>query len=187
MRRLSVFNSVSADGYFTGVDGDMSWAYDGADDAEWQAFVSGNASGGGALLFGRVTYDQMAGFWPTPAAMDTMPEVAKGMNRMEKIVVSRTLKQADWQNTSVLKGDLVKGVKALKKSDGPDIVILGSGSVVAQLAAAGLIDGYQLVICAIALGAGRTMFDGLPEPVALKLTESRAFRNGKVVNSYVPA
>lgn len=186
MRTLSVFNSVTVDGYFTGPDDDMSWAYDGGDDPEWQAFVSGNASDGGTLLFGRVTYDQMAGFWPTPAAMQTMPDVAKGMNRMEKLVVSRTMTSADWANTSVLKGEMVKAVQALKAGTGPDMVILGSGSVVAQLAAAGLIDAYQLVVCPVALGAGRTLFDGLDAPVRLRLTQSRAFQNGKVVNSYVP-
>jgi dihydrofolate reductase len=66
-------------------------------------------------------------------------------------------------------------------------VILGSGSVVAQLAAAELIDSYQLVVCPVALGAGRTLFDGLPKPASLKLTASRAFANGKVVNTYARA
>lgn len=187
MPTLSVFNSVSADGYFTDAHGDMSWAYAGADDPEWQAFVGGNASGGGALLFGRITYDQMAGFWPTRQAMETMPAVAAGMNRMEKYVASRTMTTAGWANSRVLRGELTDAVRALKAGEGPDIVILGSGSVVAQLAAAGLIDSYQLVVCPVALGAGRTLFDGLAGAVALRLTESRAFRNGKVVNTYLPA
>ena len=92
MQRLIVFNNVSMDGYFTDLKGDYSWAQ-GQPDDEFNAFVADNASGGGELLLGRVTYDIMSAFWPTPAAMQMMPEVANGMNRMHKHVASRTLKQ----------------------------------------------------------------------------------------------
>jgi len=184
MRKLSVFNSVSLDGYFSDADGEMGWAYAGGDDPEWQAFVAGNAEGGGALLLGRVTYDMMAAFWPTPQAHATMPAVAAGMNRMQKYVASRPLTEPGWQNTTVLAGDLVAAVAALKASDGPDIAILGSGQITAQLAAAGQIDIYQFVTCPVALGAGRTLFDGLQNPLSLRLVRSRAFRNGKVFSEY---
>src|SRR5687767_15122597 len=107
MRSLVVFNSVSLDGYFTGENGDLSWAHAGADDAEWNEFVGKNASGDGVLLFGRVTYEMMASFWPTPAAMEMMPEVAEGMNRMPKVVFSRSLSSVSWSNTTLAKGDLV--------------------------------------------------------------------------------
>ena len=121
MARILVFNSVSLDGYFTDAHNDMSWAHKDPNDAEWNAFVGGNASGGasggGALLLGRVTYEMMARFWPTPAAMQMMPEVAKGMNAMTKIVFSRSLKKAAWSNTRLMKGDLVAEVKKLKQGD----------------------------------------------------------------------
>ncbi len=78
MRKLVVFNNVSLDGYFVDDRGDMSWAHQR--DAEWGAFVSENASGGGVLVFGRVTYDLMAGYWPTPAALEGNPVVAEQMN-----------------------------------------------------------------------------------------------------------
>ena len=184
MRRLTVFNNVSVDGYFVDAQGRMDFAYRGSDDPEWNEFVSGNASGEGALLFGRVTYEMMAGFWPTPQATATMPTVAEGMNRMAKYVVSRTMRDASWNNTTVLKGELVSSVRALKQSAGPDVVILGSGSVVAQLAPAGLIDEYQLVVKPVVLGAGRTMFDGLPAPVSLAPTRTRAFANGSILLCY---
>jgi dihydrofolate reductase len=89
MRRLTVFNNVSVDGYFVDAKGGMEFAHKGSDDPEWNEFVSGNASGSGALLFGRVTYDMMASFWPTPHAKAAMPAVAEGMNRMEKYVLSQ--------------------------------------------------------------------------------------------------
>src|SRR5687768_11902415 len=98
MARILVFNSVSLDGYFTDASNDMSWAHKDPNDTEWNEFVSGNASGGaaggGAMLLGRVTYEMFAGFWPTPAAKEMMPEVAKGMNDMTKIVFSRSLENA---------------------------------------------------------------------------------------------
>jgi dihydrofolate reductase len=184
MRRLTVFNNVSLDGYFVDAKGSMDFAYKNADDPEWKEFVSGNASGDGAVLFGRVTYDMMASFWPTAQAKATMPAVADGMNRMTKYVVSRTMTRADWSNTTVLDGDLVSAVRALKRSDGPDIVILGSGSIVAQLAATALIDRYQFVVKPVVLGAGRSMFAGLPAPVELKPMSTRIFGNGSVLLAY---
>jgi dihydrofolate reductase len=184
MRRLSVFNNVSLDGYFVDAQGSMDFAYKGSDDPEWNEFVSGNASGEGALLFGRVTYDMMAGFWPTPHARAAMPAVAEGMNRRQKYVVSRTITTADWNNTTLLRGDLVSAIRALKQGDGPDVVILGSGSIVAQLAPAQLIDRYQLVVKPVVLGGGRTMFDGIPTPIALQPMHTRTFGNGSVVLSY---
>src|SRR5688572_2458021 len=131
MRQLRAFTSISLDGCFTDARNDMSWAH--KQDDEWNAFTSSNASGDGALLYGRVTYEMMKAFWPTPQAARMMPEVAKAMNAMPKYVVSRTLRAADWQNTTVLAGDLVGDVQALKSTEGPDLVILGSGSIVSQL------------------------------------------------------
>ena len=124
--------------------GDMSWAH--KRDEEWNAFTSGNASGEAELLFGRVTYEMMAAFWPTPEAARMLPQVAAGMNRMRKFVVSRTLKEASWQNTTLLKGDLVSEANRLKQQPGPDLLIMGSGSIVSQLTEAGLIDAYQIVM-----------------------------------------
>lgn len=182
MPRLTVFNSVSLDGYFTDANGDMSWAHRGAD-AEWNEFVSGNASGDGVLLFGRVTYDMMAGFWTTPAAKQMMPAVAEGMNRMKKAVVSRSMDTTPWTNTTVIK-DLVPGVRELKDGSGADIVILGSGSIVAQLTQARLVDEYQVVVIPVVIGKGRTMFEGVTEKLELKRINARSFGNGNVVITY---
>lgn len=185
MRKLSVFNSISLDGFFTDGHGDMSWAHKA--DPEWTEFVSGNAQGGGALMLGRKTYEMMASFWPTPQALELNRSVAEGMNRMEKIVFSRTLQKASWQNTKVLNGDLAAEVAKLKQAPGPDMVILGSGSIVAQLTQAHLIDAYQVVLNPVVLGQGRTMFDGVRERVNLKLEKSQQFSNGNVVLWYLPS
>jgi dihydrofolate reductase len=187
MRKLIVFNNVSVDGYFVDKQGDMSWAHEGAQDPEWNAFVAGNASGGGELLFGRKTYEMMASFWPTPAATQMNATVAERMNGISKVVFSRTLDKASWSNTKLVKGDLVAEVRKMKSSPGQGMTILGSGSIVAQLAQAGLVDEFQLVVSPVVLGQGRTLFDGIPEKLRLKPTSARTFGNGKVVLCYVPA
>jgi dihydrofolate reductase len=184
MRKLIVFNMVSLDGFFVDSKGDMSWAH--KHDAEWNAFVSGNASGSGVLVFGRITYELMASYWPTPMALQNSPAVAKGMNDMPKIVFSRTLDKASWNNTKLVKGDLAAEVRKLKKGPGPDMVILGSGSIVSQLAQQNLIDEYQLAVSPIVLGKGRTLFEGVKEKLNLKLTNSRTFGNGTVFTCYQP-
>ena len=184
MRSLVVFNSVTLDGYFAGKDGDLSWAH--KDDPEWNAFVAENASGDGTLLFGRVTYEMMVSFWPTPNATKAFPAVAAGMNSRPKMVFSRTMDKASWNNTKVMKGDLAAEIRKLKKQAGPPMTILGSGSIVSQLAQAGLIDEYTFSLNPVVLGEGRTMFDGMKEKLALRRTKSRTFGNGNVVLSYEP-
>jgi dihydrofolate reductase len=187
MRRLGVFNNVSLDGYFVDAHGDMRWAYREKPDPEWNAFVANNASNDGQLLFGRITYELMASFWPTPQAMQNMPAVAEGMNKMPKIVFSRTLDKVTWSNTKLLKGDLAAEVRKMKNEPGPEMVILGSGSIVSQLAQEHLIDEFQVAVIPVILGKGRTMFDGIKEELSLKLAKSRAFGNGNVVLNYEPS
>jgi dihydrofolate reductase len=185
MRKLTVFNSVTLDGYYTDLNNDMSWAHQ--NDPEWNEFVAGNSSGNSTLLFGRVTYEMMASFWPTPQAAQGMPEVAKKMNGSSKIVFSKTLKKADWNNTTLVNGDLTAEVKKMKQASGPDMVILGSGSIVSQLAQAGLIDEYQIVISPVVIGKGRTLFETVQDRLPMKLIKSRIFKNGSVFLVYAPA
>ena len=191
MSKLVVFNSVSLDGYFTDSRGDIGWAH--RQDPEWNAFVGENAGGGGVLLFGRVTYQMMASHWATDAGVRDNRAVAEGMSQVRKVVFSKTLTQVEWQNTTIVQGDLVTEVREMKRQRGPDLVILGSGSIVAQLAWAGLIDEFQVVVVPVVLGAGRTMFEGAAGsgkskssdgPLNLKLLKSRSFKNGNVVLWY---
>ena len=101
MSKLIVFNNVSLDGYFTAANGDFSWAH-GVQDPEFNAFVAGNASGGGRLIMGRITYNLMASYWPTPMAAKNSPVVAEGMNSTRKIVFSKTLEKVSWSNTTLM-------------------------------------------------------------------------------------
>src|SRR5262245_34418252 len=114
MRKLIVFNHASLDGYFVDEDGSMNWAKSDANDAEWNAFVAQNAKGDGPLLFGRIAYELMASYWPTPVADHHAPEVAERMNKLPKVVFSRTLDNASWNNTRLVKGDLASEVRKMK-------------------------------------------------------------------------
>jgi len=184
MQRVIAFEQVSLDGFFVDAKGDMSWAH--KQDPEWNEFSASNASGGGTLLFGRVTYQMMASFWPTPAALQAAPVVARAMNEMPKVVFSRTLTKVSWENTTLVKGDLAAEVRKLKGQTGPGLAILGSGSLVSQLTQAGLIDELQIVVNPIVLGKGRTLFEGVVQKHALRLVKTRAFGNGNVVLCYEP-
>jgi dihydrofolate reductase len=186
MRKLIVFNNVTLDGYFTGMDGDLSWVDKNNQDEEWNAFVEENAISGGVLLFGRVTYEMMAGYWPSSMARENDPVVAENINQMPKYVFSRTLDRLAWQNTRLIKGDIVLAVRMMKDESGPDMAILGSGSIVSQLADEGLIDEFQIVVNPVAIGSGRTMFEGIKEKINLKLIKSRTFNNGNVLLCYEP-
>ena len=186
MRRLSVFNSVSIDGYFTDANSSIEWAHKNANDPEWQKFVAGNARGESVMLFGRKTYEMMKGHWPTEQAKKAMPDVAKSMNESQKIVFSRSMQSSDWENTSIVHDDPAEAIRQLKAEPGLDMIIFGSGSIIAQLAPTGLIDRYTLVVIPVALGKGRTMFEG-STPIELRPTSTRSFKNGNVVTVYVPA
>lgn len=187
MQKLIVFNHISLDGYFTDAKGDMSFAHNNIPDAEWDAFVENNAGGGGTLIFGRITYELMASYWPTPLASANMPVVAERMNNLPKVVFSRTLAEASWNNTRLVVSHLTREIRRMKEEPGDGMVILGSGTLVSQLAEEGLIDEYQIVVDPVALGSGRTLFDGMKDKVPLKLKESRTFANGNVLLCYEPA
>jgi dihydrofolate reductase len=184
MRKIVVFNNVTLDGYYTGLDGDMSWAH--KFDPEWQQFTNENAKGSAVLAFGRKTYDMMAGYWPTPMAIKNMPTVAEAMNKQPKLVFSRTMSEAKWNNTRLIQGDLATEARKLKEESGDDIVIMGSGNLISQLAQLKLIDEYQIALTPIVIGKGKSMFDGV-DKTNLKLTKSRAFGNGTVMLWYQPA
>ena len=183
MRKLNVFNFVTLNGYFKGPDGDISWHKHGDQENEYAEEGLGYGS---ILLFGRVTYEMMASYWPSAEAIKNDPLVAKGMNDSEKIVFSRTLKKPGWKNTRVIRDNIIEETKKMKQTPGKPLTLLGSGSIVTQFAEHGLIDDYQIMIDPIALGEGTPMFKGIRHNLELKLTDTRTFKSGVVVLSYQP-
>lgn len=183
MRKLGVFNLITLDGYFAGEDGDISWHNV---DEEFQELAEKNSTSGNTLLFGRVTYELMASYWPTAAGQKDNAVVARGMNAAPKVVFSRTLKAAGWENTRVAK-NLLAEVRRLKRGRGKPLTVLGSGAIVAQLAEAGLVDEYQLLLVPVAIGRGRALFEGVKRRLNLDLVSTRRFSNGNLLLTYRPA
>ena len=184
MRKLIVFNHVSVDGYFSSPHGDISWFKTG--DAELAEYAIASIAATGALVFGRVTYELMTHYWPTPMAKKNDPVLAEWMNSLPKIVFSRTLARAAWNNTRLVRENLEEEIRKLKKEPGKHMALLGSGSIITQLAPLGLIDEYQIMVNPIALGTGRTLFEGIRQKLTLKLAKTREFRNGCVLLTYAP-
>jgi len=183
MGKLIVFNFLSLNGYYKGDGGDISWHRHGGEEAE---FSKENAQAGGTIVFGRVTYEMMAGFWPTADAAKAFPEVAKGMNESQKIVFSRTLKKATWQNTRIISDNIIDEMRNLKEKSGKDMAILGSGSIVSQFATEGLIDEFQFMIDPVALNSGTPVLKDIPQKIDLTLVKSRVFKSGTVLLCYEP-
>jgi dihydrofolate reductase len=132
------------------------------------------------LLFGRVTYEGMAAYWKTAQG-----EVAGYMNSLPKAVFSRTLERVDWQNTTLLKGD-VKEVEELKRKGKKDIYVFGSGNLCATLMEQGLFDEYRLCLVPVVLGSGKQLFGRKLSRLRMKLLESRPLASGSVVLRYEP-
>jgi dihydrofolate reductase len=187
MRKISAFTIVSLDGYFAGPDGEIDWFKN--NDEEDNRFAAENANPSATLMFGHTTYGIMAGYWPTPAAVKQNPDVAATMNNARKIVFSKTLKQVKdgpvWKNVTVIHEIKREEILELKGKAGGDIVILGSGSIVRQLAGLGLIDEYQFLVNPVILGAGKFLFRDFGR-MNLKLVGTRAFKSGKVFLRYQP-
>ncbi|PSL31573.1 dihydrofolate reductase family protein [Dyadobacter jiangsuensis] len=184
MGTLSTFNFLTLNGFYKDAADSVNWHRHGGEES---GFASDQMEGRKSILvFGRVTYEQMAAWWPSAAALEAMPEVAKGMNESPKIVFSTTLESAEWENTTLIKGDLIGEIKRLKADPDVQMTVLGSGSLVAQLAEAGLIDRYGVMIDPVALGDGKPLFSGMKTKLDLRLVDSRVFGSGVVLLEYVP-
>jgi dihydrofolate reductase len=136
----------------------------------------------GLHLMGRVTYEEMAGFWPV-----SDDEYAAPMNDIPKVVFSRTLTKADWVQSTIASGDLADEVSALKREPGQDMIAWGGAAFAQSLSRLRLVDEYRLVVQPVALGDGLPLFAGLTAPFVLDLIEARAYADGAVLHVYRPA
>jgi dihydrofolate reductase len=183
MRKLFVFNLVSLDGYFEGPNREIDWH--NVDD-EFNEYAIDMLNSVDTLLFGRLTYELMARFWPTPEAIKSDPIVAGKMNSLPKVVFSKTLKKVEWHNTKLAKEKIEEEIQNMKKQNGKDIALLGSGSVLTELAQRGLIDEYRIMVNPVVLGDGKPLFKGIKDRLKLRLTNTRTFKSGNVLIYYEP-
>ncbi|MCA9906288.1 MAG: dihydrofolate reductase family protein [Anaerolineae bacterium] len=149
------------------------------------AHIEAQVNATDVMLYGRVTYTIFAGFWPTDAAKGE--SLADKINRTPKYVVSTTLASADWQNSTLIKTNVIDAIARLKRETPGTIGITGSATLIRALTQAGLIDEFQFLVHPIVLGQGLRLFDGLTAAVPLKLVETKTFTSGVVLLTYQPA
>jgi dihydrofolate reductase len=178
MRKLIMWNLMTLDGYFEGGQpNDLSWfVFD--DDMQQYIFDAEEEVGG--YVFGRETYEMMAGYWPGEEG-----RTADFMNRIPKFVFSTTMPSADWNNTLLFRGEVASEIKRLKSEPGKDLFVIGSADLATTLTAEGLIDEYRIAVNPIVLGNGTALFQG-DTRVDLKLVQSTVFGSGVVVLRYEP-
>ncbi len=180
MRKVILFNLVTLDGFFEGPNHDISWH--NVDD-EFNKFAIHQLDELDTLLFGRLTYQLMASYWPTPVAIESDPIVAAKMNELPKVVFSRTLDSADWSHSRLAKNAEVE-ISNLKQQPGKDMAIFGSANLAASLIPAGLIDEFRIIVNPVVLGKGTPLFQGVNDKLNLKLLRTKTFHNGNVLLYY---
>jgi dihydrofolate reductase len=181
MRNVIVFNMITADGYFESLTHGLDWHNV---DAEFNDFAIQQLEEADTLVFGRRTYEMMASFWPSEIAQEKDPVVSGKMSSTDKLVFSHSLKQADWQNTTLLGKNAMQRFAALKEKPGKALLVLGSSNLCVSLLEAGLIDELRLMVNPVVLGKGNPIFAGLTKPLRLSLTDSRNFKSGNVLLRY---
>ncbi|HWR16886.1 MAG TPA: dihydrofolate reductase family protein [Terriglobales bacterium] len=178
VRKLIMWNLMSLDGFVEGPNRDISW-HDQVWRTELEQFSLEQGKEIGALLFGRVTYELMAGYWPT-AKRTTVSDY---MNLLPKYVFSRTLEKVDWENTTLLKGDPAVEVGRLKRGEGKDIFVFGSADLASYLMP--LFDEFRIGLAPLLLGSGSPLFKQRGETAKLKLLGTERHSTGVVILRYL--
>jgi len=181
MGKLIVFNMVTVDGFFEGPNKEIDWHNV---DAEFIEFAIEQLESAGALLFGRITYELMANFWPTKEAIKNDPIVADKMNTLPKFVFSKTLQKVDWNNARLIKINIPEEIAKLRQETEKDLLILGSGRLTVALTKLGLIDEYRLMVDPVILGKGKSLFEGLDKRINLALIKTKTYNSGNVLLCY---
>jgi dihydrofolate reductase len=195
-RRIVTFTWVTADGYFAGADGNLDWVV--PDEEQARAAAEG-ISGFDTVIFGRRTYELFEGFWRNAVVDESgaIPDphdpgrqsrehgaIAIALNRMTKVVFSRSMKEATWKNSRMLREFDSREIEAMKRQPGKDLIIFGSGSIVSQLSSHGLIDEYQFAVCPVLLGSGQSLVQDVSVRLRLDLLEARRLPSGDVILRY---
>lgn len=187
MKKISVFNHVSIDGFFSGPNNEIDWFKSLKKDIVWDEYTHSQAKSGNTLLFGHTTYDLMKSYGPKQNIMYNDQNMATGLEASSKIVFSKKISHEEedpnWENVKVMQEINPHEIMKLKEQE--DMTILGSGSIVQQFAQHNLIDEYNLVVVPVTLGKGKPLFKDINK-LNLDLLEARSFKNGIVLLRYQP-
>jgi dihydrofolate reductase len=183
MRKIYMFDMTTLDGFFEGPQKEIDWHNV---DKEFNEFAEHQLNETDIILFGRVTYELMARYWPTEYAIKNDPIIADKMNVIPKIVFSKTLEKAEWNNTRLIKENIADEVSQLKHQPGKDIAIFGSSNLAATLIQLELIDEYRMMINPVILGSGTSVFHGMSSRHDLKFIKIKMFHSGNILLYYQP-
>jgi dihydrofolate reductase len=181
MRKLVLFMHISLDGFAAAANGGLDWI---SYDSELQQYADGIVATVGSPVYGRVTYELMAGYWPTvlnnPDANEHSKAHAQWVDKATKIVFSKTMKKAEWNNTIVINDNIAEEINKLKQQPGKDLVIFGSPGLAHSFMELDLIDEYQLTLNPVLLGSGIPAYQNIKNKTSLKLVKTTPLKNGVV-------
>jgi dihydrofolate reductase len=180
MRKIIAGLFISLDGV---VEAPETWHFPYFNDEMGEA-VTTQAEAADTMLLGRKTYEEFAAFWPNQSSEEPFADV---MNGTPKLVASTTLTSVEWQNSTLIEGDVVEALKRLKEQPGKAISITGSPTLVRSLLRAGVLDELRLLVHPIVVGHGKRLFETEDQPIPLRLVEARTFTTGVQAMTYAPA
>ena len=182
MKKIIAVEWLSLDGFFSGPNAETDWLVSGK---EAQKYLLKMFESFDTILLGQVTYEMFAAYWPKPNPADKNPqELTDFMNNTHKVVFSKRLKNADWNNAEVMSDIIGENIEKMKQESGKDIVIFGSGSIVSQLTKLGFIDEYNFWIVPVFLGEGKSIFKSDEAKLKLKLLDTKTFDRGNIMLHY---
>ena len=186
MRKIISFMHISLDGFVAGPNRELNWA---KVDEEIFGHVGKRISEGDTALYGRVTYQMMEAYWPTaadkPAATRHDIEHSKWYSKVHKVVLSKTMKDAELTNATIISDNLSDRISEIKQQAGEDILLFGSPTATHSLIQQNLIDGYWLFVNPIILGQGIPLFVDINDKIKLKLLTTRQFTSGVTELNYI--
>lgn len=183
MGRLFLHINVSLDGYVNDAEGEIDWHFA---DEEFQSYIDDLLGGIEGMVFGRVAFQELAGYWPSAGPEASSVQVRR-MHELPKYVLSRTLQHTGWHNSHVLGGDPAAAIKELKQRSSGDIALFAGGAAASSAASWGVVDEYRLIVNPVLLGGGARLFDGPLPRTPMRLTGTRQFTSGALLLRYEPA
>lgn len=186
MRKLVSFMHISLDGFAADANRGLGWV---SYDSELQQYADGIVATVGSPVYGRITYELMAGYWPAmlnnPDASEHSKAHAQWVDKATKIVFSRTMKKADWNNTIVINDNIAEEINKLKQQPGKDLVIFGSPGLAHSFMELDLIDEYQFTLNPVLLGSGLPVYENIKNKTDLRLVKATTLKSGVVGLHYV--
>jgi dihydrofolate reductase len=187
MGKLIVSMMTSLDGFIEGPNRELDWTLEGP---EFDEYCEDMLERTDTMLFGRVSYEMMVRYWPAAEVKPRSPaeaRLARQMNARPKVVLSRTLDRAEWNNTQVVRDGVADQIRALKERATKNIMVFGGAGVIASVRKAGLVDEYRVIVHPVVLGRGTPLFTDVSERFSLRHTRTTRFVMGLDLLYYEPA